>query len=199
MICVSIHAMHSAAERNEDFRQKWKQDVNTHFTASQMIFIDETSKDDRTIYRHYGRSAAGGCATIDANFMRGERYSLVAALLLDGYEAVRVVPGSVDGEEFLDYIVNDVMHCMFYFFGFLLSCLPLQLSKMNPYPQDKSILILDNCAIHKMRALREIIEGFGCVLLFLPPYSPDFNPIKESFSCGMTLNVPKQLLMSFLQ
>jgi transposase len=54
---------------------------------------------------------------------------------------------------------------------------------MNPYPQDKSILILDNCAIHKTRALREIMEGLGHVLLFLPPYSPDFNPIEESFSC----------------
>jgi DDE superfamily endonuclease len=60
---------------------------------------------------------------------------------------------------------------------------------MNPYPQDKSILILDNCAIHKTRALREIVEGNGQVLLFLPPYSPDFNPIEESFSCGMSLNV----------
>lgn len=54
---------------------------------------------------------------------------------------------------------------------------------MNPYPQDKSILILDNCAIHKTRALREIVEGSGHVLFFLPPYSPDFNPIEESFSC----------------
>ena len=58
---------------------------------------------------------------------------------------------------------------------------------MNPYPQDKSILILDNCAIHKTRALREIVEGSGQVLIFLPPYSPDFNPIEESFSCGKSL------------
>jgi transposase len=58
---------------------------------------------------------------------------------------------------------------------------------MNPYPQDKSILLLDNCTIHKTNALREIIEGYGCVLIFLPPYSPDFNPIEESFSCGERL------------
>jgi len=60
---------------------------------------------------------------------------------------------------------------------------------MNPYPQDKSILVLDNCAIHKTRVLQEIVEGFGRVLLFLPPYSPDLNPIEESFSCGMSLAV----------
>jgi transposase len=69
---------------------------------------------------------------------------------------------------------------------------------MNPYPGDRSVLILDNCAIHKSRFLREAIEDqgdrdailgilfdtlTGCRLLFLPPYSPDLNPIEESFSC----------------
>ena len=55
---------------------------------------------------------------------------------------------------------------------------------MNPYPQDHSILILDNCQIHKTNALREIVEGHLVAMVFLPPYSPDFNPIEESFSCG---------------
>jgi hypothetical protein len=79
-----------------------------------MVFVDKTSKDDRTIYRHYRCSVVGTHATISANFVRGERYSLVAALSLDGYEAVRAVPGSVDGEEFLDFIVNDVVCQRFY-------------------------------------------------------------------------------------
>ncbi|KAJ4492104.1 hypothetical protein C8J55DRAFT_540620 [Lentinula edodes] len=55
-----------------------------------------------------------------------------------GYEACRVVPGSVDGEEFFNFILDDV------------------LPKMNPFPRDRSIIILDNCAIHKTHALREI-------------------------------------------
>ena len=75
---------------------------------------------------------------------------------------------------------------------------------MNPYPQNKSVLILDNCAIHKSAALREVVEaqgifsyqttGFqlfkctpGSLLIFLPPYLPDLNPIEESFSAGMHL------------
>jgi transposase len=126
----------AAAERDEDLRQEWKQDVNAHFVASQMIFVDETSKDDRTIYRHYGRSVAGNRATISANFVRGERYSMVAALSLDGYEAVHVVPGSVDGEEFLDFIVNDVVRCMFYLFGFLLNHLPAAEDESLPSGQE---------------------------------------------------------------
>jgi transposase len=55
---------------------------------------------------------------------------------------------------------------------------------MNPYPQNNSILVLDNCAIHKSAVLREVVEANGQLLIFLPPYSPDFNPIEESFSAG---------------
>jgi len=85
-----------------------------------MIFVDETSKDDRTIYQHYGRSISETHATINANFVQGEQYSMVAALSLNGYEAVHVVLGLVDGEEFLDYIVNEVVCCIFYVFGSLI-------------------------------------------------------------------------------
>jgi len=114
---------------------------------------------------------------------------MVAALSLDGYEAVHVVQGSVDGEEFLDFIVNTVVCCTFYLFRSLLH--PLPAAKMNRYPQDKSILVLDNCAIDKTHVLQEIVEGLGHVLLFLPPYSPDFNPIEESFGCGMSHKLHK--------
>jgi len=57
--------------------------------------------------------------------------------------------------------------------------------RMKPFPLDKSVLVLDNCAIHKTKALREILEGNRHHLVFLPPYSPDFNPIEESFSAGL--------------
>jgi transposase len=99
----------AAAERDEDARQEWKDNINTHFVASQMVFVDETSKDDRTIYRHYGRAVSEQQATIRANFVRGDRYSMVAALSMEGYEALRVVQGSVDGKEFLEFIIYDVV------------------------------------------------------------------------------------------
>ena len=74
---------------------------------------------------------------------------------------------------------------------------------MKPYPGDNSVLILDNCRIHKTNTLREIIADngkasiisfdayskliflVGCLLTFLPAYSPDLNPIEHSFSAGM--------------
>lgn len=64
---------------------------------------------------------------------------------------------------------------------------------MNPWPQENSVLVMDNCAIHKMNALRVMVEGHGSRLVFLPPYSPDLNPIEESFSCCMFLSSPNYL------
>ena len=48
----------------------------------------------------------------------------------------------------------------------------------NPH----SIVIMDNCSIHHVLGIKEMIEETGALLLFLPPYCPDFNPIEEAFS-----------------
>jgi transposase len=46
---------------------------------------------------------------------------------------------------------------------------------------------MDNLQVHKMKKVRELIEGCGCQLVFLPSYSPDFDPIEEAFSKAKTL------------
>lgn len=53
---------------------------------------------------------------------------------------------------------------------------------MNPYPGKNSVIILDNAKIHHDNELVEIIRGLGCRIEFLPPYSPDYNPIETAFS-----------------
>ncbi|KAJ7133260.1 hypothetical protein C8R44DRAFT_611773, partial [Mycena epipterygia] len=90
-----------------------------------------------------GRAPRGLRAEIEADFIRGERYSILAAITIDGYLGTRIVSGSVDGDEFFDFIVNDI------------------LPKMNAFPNDNSVLILDNCAIHKSAYLREMVEAQG--------------------------------------
>ncbi|KAF8836974.1 hypothetical protein BDN67DRAFT_867806, partial [Paxillus ammoniavirescens] len=67
-------------------------------------------------------------------------WSILPALSLDGYVAVRIVEGAVDGAEFYDFIVNEV------------------LMKMNPYPQPRSIPVMDNCSMHKSEVLRGAVE-----------------------------------------
>lgn len=108
----------AASERDEERRQEFMEYARNNWVASQLVFVDESSKDDRTIYRHYGRAILGQRAEISAPFIRGVRYSLVAALSLDGYMTQRVVEGSVDGQEFFDFIVEEVVclrnlhHCL---------------------------------------------------------------------------------------
>jgi transposase len=48
-------------------------------------------------------------------------------------------------------------------------------------------MVMDNLQVHKMRMVRDLLEGHGCSLVFLPSYGADFNPIEEAFSEVMTL------------
>lgn len=101
----------TAAERDEVARTQWIHDVTSHYTAAQMVFIDESSKDNRTLVRHYGRAPSGEDPVEVVRFDRGERWSILPALTLEGYIALRVVPGSVNGMELYDFIVNDLVRC----------------------------------------------------------------------------------------
>ena len=53
---------------------------------------------------------------------------------------------------------------------------------MNEWPLPNSVLVIDNASIHKVEGIHEMVEEWGMHLLYLPTYSPDFNPIKLAFS-----------------
>ena len=53
---------------------------------------------------------------------------------------------------------------------------------MNPFPNKNSVLVMDNAKIHHDKEMINVIERIGCKVLFLPPYSPDYNPIEIAFS-----------------
>lgn len=77
--------------------------------GSQFICLDETSKNERTYARRYGRAFSGERAELKDVFVRGDRYSLVAALAVEGYIALEVVPGSFDSMDFLDFVQDQVV------------------------------------------------------------------------------------------
>lgn len=91
------------------------------------------------------------------------RYSILPALSLDGLLYSDVRAGSFDGDGFLEFLDG-------------------LLEFMNPYPAPRSVLILDNCLIHHIDGVQERCDAAGVKLLYLPPYSPDFNPIELFFS-----------------
>ena len=53
---------------------------------------------------------------------------------------------------------------------------------MLPFKHTRSVLVMDNCSIHHVQSIVDLLRDAGIVILFLPPYSPDLNPIEEMFS-----------------
>lgn len=134
------------------------------YTPDQLMMTDETSKDDRTTMRRRGRSLEGQRAEAHDVFVRGVRYSLLPLLTLDGIVAAIVVEGSVTRRVFLRFLEKHVM--------------PLT----SPFPGPRSVLIMDNARIHHGEDVEDLCSKYGVRLEYLPPYSPDLNPIEEAFS-----------------
>jgi transposase len=91
--------------------------------------------------------------------------TLISSISSGGMGASMSIEGAADGEAFLLYIE--------YF--------------LCPTLERGQIVVMDNLQVHKMKKVRELIESRGCSLVFLPSYSPDFNPIEEAFSKVKTL------------
>jgi transposase len=152
-----------ARERKLSLRSLYQTNL-VGIRREQMVFVDETRKDDRTTYRRYGYSARGTPAHGRVAFIRGKSYSILPAITVDGFIATSIVEGSFTMRTFEQFIFYDV------------------LPSMNPFPGPRSVLILDNCRIHKSQLLYRIARWSGIRVIFLPPYSPDLSPIEEAFA-----------------
>ena len=144
-------------------RARWK----THqgkLDATRLVFIDETwAKTNMT--RSHGRSLRGQRLVAKVPHGRWRTLTFLAALRSDRIDAPCVIDGPINGRSFLAYVEQ-----------FLLPTLK---------PGD--IVILDNLGSHKGKAVRQAIRSVGARLFFLPPYSPDLNPIEQLFAKLKTL------------
>ena len=123
------------------------------------MFIDETWT-ATNMTRRYGRAPRGRRCMDSAPHGHWETTTFVGALRRRQLTAPMVTDGPMDGETFLAY----VRQCL---------CPTLQ-------PGDT--VILDNLSSHKVAGVSEAITAIGALVLFLPPYSPDLNPIEKFFS-----------------
>ncbi|PPQ78673.1 hypothetical protein CVT24_002262 [Panaeolus cyanescens] len=152
-----------ALERDEGLRADFIGRM-AQYTPIQLGFLDEVSKDERTSFRAKGRSRCGRRAPMKGVFVRGRRFSAEGLLTLDGMISSTVVEGSMTHDLYMQYLEFTV--------------LPL----CSPYPGPLSVLVMDNARIHHGDNILDLVERFGVRIEFLPPYSPDLNPIEEAFS-----------------
>lgn len=83
--------------------------IGSQYKPDQLIFIDESAKDERTLNRVYGYSNRGCRIQKNTIFLRGKRYTILPALSLDGYIAVDIIEGSCNKEKFKDFILSKVV------------------------------------------------------------------------------------------
>jgi len=125
----------------------------------QYVFLDECGV-TTDLLRRYGRSPRGTRLCDHAPCSHWETSTVIAALRLDAVTAPAVFDGPIDNVSFRAYVEQVLV----------------------PTLRPGDVVVLDNLVVHKQPEVRAAIEAVGARLRFLPPYSPDFNPIEQVFA-----------------
>lgn len=99
--------------------------IGENYTSNQLIFLDESAKDERTLSRLYGYSPRHTRAHKKVVFVRGKRYMILPALTLDGFVAVDIFEGVCDKKRFVDFILDQVVYMIinYDYINFFYCCL----------------------------------------------------------------------------
>ena len=127
--------------------------------TARLVFVDESGANTQ-LTRLGGRSLVGERLVSHIPHGHYQTSTLIAAVRLEGACAPWLFEGAMDGELFLAWVRQGLV----------------------PTLQPEDLVIMDNLATHKVAGVRQAIESAGARLLYLPPYSPDFNPIENMWS-----------------
>ena len=111
--------------------------------------------------RRYARAPKGERAYGSVPRNRGKNTTLLASMSIEGMGAAMAVEGSTTAKVFEAYVVERFL---------------------APTLKPGQVVIVDNLSAHKGEKVKQLIESRAASVIFLPPYSPDFNPIEEAFS-----------------
>ena len=127
--------------------------------ARRLVFVDKMSA-NTSLSPLYAWAPRGQRARCSVPRNRGRNTTLLASMIVEGMEPTLAVEGTTNREIFEAY-VEQVL------------ALTLCIGR---------VVVMDNLSAHKRHKVEELIETRRCELLYLPPYSPDLNPIEEAFS-----------------
>lgn len=132
-----------------------------------LVWLDETGCDRRNTIRKYGYSIRGLPLSDHRLLVRGTRYTAIPIVLIEGVHDVYLHQGTMNGDTFAKFVENTL--------------LPI-LQPFN-WLNSRSVVILDNASIHHVQEVQDLVESqAGSKLIYLPPYSPDLNPVEGVFS-----------------
>jgi len=144
-------------------RERWRR-YQARLDLRRLVFIDETwAKTNMT--RTHGRALRGRRLVDRVPHGHWKTLTFLAALRCDRIDAPFVLDGPINGEWFLAYVEQVLV----------------------PTLSPGDVVVMDNLGSHKGKAVRRAIRRAGAHLIFLPPYSPDLNPIEQVFAKLKTL------------
>jgi transposase len=148
-----------AAERDEWLREAWRALVAQGLDAGQLVFVDEmgTNTSLAPLYA-WSRRGERALASVPRNW--GANVTLLASMSAEGIGPYLAVEGPTTREVFEAYLER----------------------VLAPSLRPGQVIVMDNLSSHKGSRVRELIEERGCELMYLPPYSPDLNPIEGAFA-----------------
>ena len=148
-----------ASERDEFLRAAWRALVAGGIGAGRFVFVDEMGA-NVSLAPLYAWSRKGQRAFGSAPRNWGKNVTLLASMTLEGMGPSMAVVGSTTGATFEAYVER----------------------VLAPTLSPGQVVVMDNLSAHKGEKVRELLENRGCEFLFLPPYSPDLNPIEQAFA-----------------
>ncbi len=140
-------------------RDRWRAEVVPGLDPARLVLIDETWA-KTNMARAHGYAPKGQRLVEAVPHGHWHTTTFVGALTARGFVAPVVVDGAINGELFRAYVEKVLV----------------------PDLRAGDVVVLDNLGSHTLAGVREAVEGAGCRLLYLPPYSPDLNPIENAFS-----------------
>jgi transposase len=148
-----------ASERDEFLRAAWRVMVTAAIRPERLVFVDEMGT-NTSLAPLYAWSPKGERARCCVPRNWGANLTLLASITAEGMGPCLGVEGPTTRAVFEAYLQR----------------------VLAPSLQPGQVVVMDNLSSHKGSRVRELVEGRGCHLVYLPPYSPDLNPIEEAFA-----------------
>ena len=154
----SLHASEQERPRCDREAENWT-GLMSGFKASDLVFLDESGcNTDMT--RRYAYSLGGSRAVDSAPLSKPKNTTILSSIQLDGTLRYTTFSGGTTGERFKRYLETDLL----------------------PHLNGNSVLIMDNMKSHHAKAVKKLLDSSEIRYIYLPPYSPDLNPIEKLWS-----------------
>jgi transposase len=139
-------------------RQIWNEKIN-EYDVNNLVFIDESGVNTNMV-RLYGRAMRGNRSVDNTSLNTPKNTTILSSIRLNGETAYTTYQGGTTKDKFIDYLKN----------------------VLAPTLDKNDIVIMDNMRTHHAKDVQKVVKELKMNVIFLPPYSPDFNPIEKMWS-----------------